>query len=89
MTETTKRKGGRPKPPADETKAQRFVRLANARVTKALDAIANIGGLANPANYESTEEQRQKIINAIDGEMQNLVKRFNKPSGDTKAGFSL
>lgn len=52
------------KVPEGETKQQRFVRLATARVNKvrkALDQIGLLGGV----NYDSTEEQRNRISDAI------------------------
>lgn len=89
MTEQAKKRGGKPKPPENETKEQRFVRVASLRVNKALSAIANIGGVANRANYEYTDEQVQKIFGALDKEVQNLVARFNKPAATNNAGFTL
>lgn len=75
--------------PADETKAQKFVRLADMRTNKALNAIANIGGLASRVNYEYTDAQAQAILTALDNELKRLVERFNKPEATAKTGFSL
>ncbi len=47
-----------------ESRRERFLRLAPRRVDKALSAIRRIGNLAAPT-YESTEAERQKIIDAI------------------------
>lgn len=52
------------KVPADESKAAKFTRLAQQRVTKALKAIKQITNLSG-AGYESTEEQREKIITVL------------------------
>lgn len=62
-----------------ETKAERFVRLANARTMKALDAIAAIGGLASKANYEYSEEQVSKVLGTLADEMRKLEARFKNP----------
>lgn len=65
----------------DETKAQRFSRLANKRVPKTLKAIANIGNLSG-AGYESTPEQRAKIEAALREAVDAAVQRLN----GTKSG---
>lgn len=72
-----------------ETKGQKFTRLANSRVPKALDAIANIGGLASKTNYEYTDEQIAKIFGALEAEMTKLQARFKNPEAVATAGFSL
>ena len=54
-----------------ETRRERFLRLAPRRVDKALIAIRRIGNLAAPT-YESTEAERQKIIDAVFAEANEL-----------------
>lgn len=49
---------------AGETKSAKFSRLASKRVSKALKAVSNIGNLSG-AGYESTPEQRTKIVKAL------------------------
>ena len=48
-----------------ETKRQKFVRLAERRTTKAVDAIANISSLSNTRSYEYNEDDVKKILSAI------------------------
>ena len=50
-------------------KRDRFVELAQARVTKATQTIRLIGNLSNPNNYSYTEEDAHKILAALDGEL--------------------
>lgn len=70
-------------------KRNNFIRLAEARVTKALKAIKVVGNLSNKANYEYTDQDIQKIINALQTEISALKSRFkNKGSGET-AEFKL
>lgn len=57
-------------------KRDRFVELAQARVTKATQTIRLIGNLANPNNYAYTEEDAQKILAALDSEMKLLRATF-------------
>jgi hypothetical protein len=48
-----------------ENKQQRFQRLAMNRVNKAIKSIELIGNLGNKSLYESTQDERKKIIKAI------------------------
>jgi hypothetical protein len=59
----------------DRTK---FVELANKRVSRALKAIQLIGNLSNRSNYEFTEEDVSKIFKALEDEMQDCRKRFDR-----------
>jgi len=64
-------------------KRANFIRLAEARVTKALKAIKVVGNLSNKANYEYTDQDIQKIINALQAEISTLRSRFkNKGTGE-------
>jgi hypothetical protein len=49
----------------NENKKQRFKRLAVSRVNKAVKSIELIGNLGNTSLYESTPEERKKIIKAV------------------------
>ena len=57
-------------------KRDRFVELAESRVTKAVQTIRLIGNLANANNYAYSEEDAQKILTALDGEMKLLKAKF-------------
>jgi uncharacterized protein YeeX (DUF496 family) len=74
-----------------EKDRERFVDLANKRVTKALKSIQLIGNLSNRSNYDYTEEDVAKIIRALQDEVSACRKRFDlamkKQSG--KAQFIL
>lgn len=48
-----------------ENKQQRFQRLAMNRVNKAIKSIELIGNLGNKSLYESTQDERKKIIKAV------------------------
>lgn len=70
-----------------ETKSEKFVRLAQARVSKAVKAVYNIGNLGG-TGYESTQEQRDKIVKALLDSVETVRVRLNKET--TKpTGFSL
>lgn len=61
----------------NESKANKFQRLAVARTSKAVKAIYQIGNLGS-ANYESTPEQREKIKTALDSAVTSMINRLNK-----------
>lgn len=65
------------KVPEGETKQQKFVRLATARVNKVRKALDQIGLLGGAA-YESTDEQRARIAEAIRECMEFNVNRLAK-----------
>ena len=74
-----------------EKDRERFVDLANKRVSKALKSIQLIGNLSNRSNYDYTEEDVAKIVRALQHEISGCRKRFdlalNKSNG--KAQFFL
>lgn len=75
--------------PRDEDR-QKFVKLASARVSKALKDIQLIGNLSNRSNYHYTDEDITKIFKALNEEISACRKRFeisNKKGG--AARFSL
>jgi hypothetical protein len=76
-TKKTERKVRVSKVPEGETKQQKFVRLATARVNKVRKALDQIG-LLGGASYESTEDQRNKISEAIRECMEFNVNRLAK-----------
>ena len=72
--------------PREEDRAK-FVKLASARVSKALKDIQLIGNLANRSNYDYTDEDITKIFKALNEEIAACKKRFelsNKKGGAVK-----
>jgi hypothetical protein len=68
--------------PADETPAQKFARIASNRTNNALNAIRLLEAVGG-AGYESTKEQREKIIAALETAVAGVKGIFN---GETKPG---
>jgi hypothetical protein len=66
-----------------ETDREKFVRLANARVNKAISAIRIIGNLSNKSNYSYNEDDVEKIFRALQEELKTCRRRFSseKPGG--------
>jgi len=73
--------------PDNETKEQKFIRLATRRVNKVRKALDQIG-LLGAASYASTEEQRKRIMEAIRESVEFNVNRLNKAKL-SKTDFSL
>ena len=69
-------------------KRENFIRLAEGRVTRAIDSIRVIGNLSNRSNYEYTEEDSKRIIDALQREINELKVQF-KPKTNAKKGFKL
>jgi len=76
-TKETKTTAPKPEVVDNESKSDKFQRLAIARTSKAVKAIYQIGNLGS-ANYESTPEQREKIKAALDTAVQSMINRLNK-----------
>ena len=64
----------------NETKRERFVRLAEARTNKILDMIKLLGNCSSKSNYEYTDEDVRKIFGAIERELKNARAKFNGAS---------
>ena len=61
---------------ANESKRERFVRIAEARTNKILDMMRLLGNCASPANYEYTDEDIKKIFSALERELKNTKNKF-------------
>ncbi|MDR5755636.1 hypothetical protein [Caballeronia sp. LZ035] len=72
-----------------ETKKEKFVRLANARVTRALNDIRLIGNLSNRSHYEYSDEDVKKIVRALEDEIRTLKSRFESAPDTRATEFSL
>ena len=59
-----------------ESKREKFVRLAENRTNKALEMIQLIGNLSNRSVYEYTAADVEKIFNALEEEVAQAKKQF-------------
>ncbi len=66
-----KKSPGRKPAPENESKSERFIRLAQPRVVKAIRTIQIIGNLGS-GNYERTQEQVDKIVSVLRTEIDAL-----------------
>lgn len=74
---------------ANETKRERFVRLAEARTNKILDMLKLLGNCSSKSNYEYSEEDVKKIFAAIERETKNAKAKFNGTDAQKEDRFRL
>ncbi len=67
-----------------ETKKEKFVRLAENRTNKVLEMIRLIGNLANKSVYDYTDADVEKIFKAIETETALAKKQFTDIGGPDK-----
>lgn len=72
----------------DETKEQKFARMAPKRVDNALKAIRLVKNLSNKNNYSYDDDQRKKIIRTLEDSVKELKISFNI-GGRTKGSFTF
>lgn len=61
-----------------ENDREKFVKLAEVRVNKALKAIQLIGNLSNRSNYDYTDADITKIFKVLSDELSNCKRRFDQ-----------
>ena len=71
---------------SEETRKERFRRVATKRTNKILRQIQILGNCSNKSFYSYTEEDIQKIFSAIDRELKIAKAKF---SSRRKTKFSL
>lgn len=76
-------------PENQETKRERFVRLAEARTNKIIDMLQLLGNCSNPSVYEYTQADVDKIFSAIESEVREAKKKFSKSESKKNVRFTL
>ena len=64
----------------NETKEQRFKRVAEKRVQNVINSLRSLSQLANNKVYQWNNDQLEKIRKAIEKEIDNCKKSFKDPS---------
>ena len=72
-----------------ETKRDKFVRLAEARTNKIIDMIRLLGNCSNESQYEYTKKDVNKIFIAIQAELDAAKKRYSKQDSQKSSKFKL
>jgi cell division GTPase FtsZ len=65
-----------------ESKEERFKRVAEKRVQNAIKSIRSLSQLANSKVYKWNDQQLQKIWKTLDKELEDCKKSFNEPDAD-------
>ena len=58
-------------------KIKRFQKIVPKRVQKVLDSMNSLSKCSNKYNYEYTEEEKNKIFNALNKSLTELKAKFN------------
>lgn len=72
-----------------ESRRNKFVRIAEARTNKIINMIQLLGNCSNYGVYEYSEVDIDKIFNAIETELKETRKRFNKAEPKKTKQFTL
>ena len=68
----------------NETKEQRFKRIASKRTEKILDALRKLGNCSNRGIYGYSNEDVSKIFSAVDSELRRIKVLFNSKAKSNK-----
>lgn len=75
---------------SQETKNERFVRIAEARTNKIINMIQLLGNCANKGTYDYSKEEVKMIFNAIEDELRIAKSKFEISDNESgKKAFSL
>lgn len=85
----TIKKPERPQHASKRDPRERFVSLANSRVTTAIRQIRLVGNLANRKNYLYDAEEAAKIVRALQRELDELKSKFKGEEKSESAIFNL
>lgn len=73
----------------NESKRERFVRLAEARTNKIIDMVQLLGNCSNSSTYEYTQQDVDQIFSAIEAEVREAKKKFAKSEPTKNTRFTL
>lgn len=74
---------------SEETKRDRFVRLAESRTNNAIRSIRTISKLGNKSYYEFDDGDVRKIVGALTREIEALKTRMSDQGGREPREFKL
>ncbi|ESX18240.1 hypothetical protein X747_06420 [Mesorhizobium sp. LNJC384A00] len=70
-------------------KRKKFVQLAEARVTRAMNDIRLIGNLSNRSAYAYGDDDIRKMFKALHRELEAAKSKFGDDASDRTEGFRL
>ena len=74
---------------SEETKRDKFVRIAEARTNKIINMIQLLGNCSNQSLYEYSQKDVNKIFNTIQAELYEAKKRYRKQDSQKGSIFTL
>ena len=74
---------------AEETKAEKFIRLGEYRINKAIDAIGRIENLSNRSVYDYTEEQVEVMFSVLESKVAEVKAKFTATKAKENTAFSF
>ena len=89
VTMTTEKTQGEPAAKENETKAEKFIRIGEYRMNKAVDAIGRLENLANRSFYEYTQEQVDAMFQALEVRGVEVKIRFTPKKAAESNTFSF
>ena len=72
----------------EETKREKFVRIAEARTNKIINMIQLLGNCSNQSLYEYSQKDVNKIFNTIQTELDEAKKRYSKQDSQKGSKFT-
>ena len=76
-------------PKANESKRERFVRLAETRTNKIINMVQLLGNCSNTSAYEYTDTDVEQIFSAIEASVREAKKKFTKTETTRITRFTL
>lgn len=76
-------------PKANESKRERFVRLAETRTNKIINMVQLLGNCSNTSAYEYTDADVEQIFGAIESSVREAKKKFTKTETTKITRFTL
>ena len=73
----------------EETKAEKFIRLGEYRINKAIDAIGRIENLSNRSAYDYTEEQVEAMFSVLESKVAEVKTKFTATKAKENTTFSF
>lgn len=68
---------------------EKFIELAEKRVTRAIRDLRRIGNLSNRNNYEYTDRDVSQILSALEGEVKKLRSSFKEDETQPEVVFKI
>lgn len=81
--------GGLSMSKGQETKREKFVRLAEARTNKIIDMLQLLGNCSNSSVYDYTQQDVDKIFAAIETAVREAKKKFSKTESRKSSRFTV